>query len=128
MELSNQQKRYVDAIIEHAPDSNIDIAKQNFSRAELRLISMTWKGKKWIPNWITHDLSRRVGRGVFSIPEVMEHTPDVVDVSPGHGNDGDDLADDTVTLAPDVTHVVTDDVGEQTVSMPDDVLHVVETS
>ena len=53
---------------------------------------MSLKGKKWIPNWITHDQSRRVDRGVFSIPEVMD-TINPQAVSPGHGNEGDDLAD-----------------------------------
>ena len=123
MELSKQQTKYVDAIIEHASTVGVAVNKLNFSRAELRLISMTWKGKKWIPNWITHDLSRRVGRGVFSIPEVM----DAMNVSPGHGNDEDDLSDTTETHAPDVTHVVSDDMGEHVVS--DEMLHhVVETS
>ena len=32
---------------------------------------MKIKGKIWIPNWITHDKGRRVGRGVFNIPEVL---------------------------------------------------------
>ena len=125
MELSKQQTKYVDAIIEHAPANGVAVNKINFSRAELRLISMTWKGKKWIPNWITHDLSRRVGRGVFSIPEVMDAV-NALDVSPGHGNDGDDLADDTVTHAPDVTHVVTDDMGDHVVS--DDMVDVNEAT
>jgi hypothetical protein len=126
MELSKQQNIYVQAIIEHAPANGVAINKVNFSRAELRLISMSWKGKKWIPNWITHDLSRRVDRGVFSIPEVMDAL-NVLNVSPGHETDGDSLADATETHAPDVTHVVSDDMGEHTVS--DDMLHhVVESS
>ena len=50
---------------------------------------MSLKGKKWIPNWITHDQSRRASRGVFLIPEVMESLA----VSPGTGHEGDDLAD-----------------------------------
>ena len=124
MELSNQQTKYVHAIIEHAPANGVAVNKTNFSRAELRLISMAWKGTKWIPNWITHDLSRRVGRGVFSIPEV--HATNALNVSPGHGNDGDDLADATEVHAPDVTHVVTDDMGEHTVS--DDMVDVNEAS
>ena len=88
-ELSNRQKAYVDAIIEHAPALGVNLNKTDFSRAELRQVSMTFKGKKWIPNWITHDVSRRTDRGVFAIPEVM----DAVSVSPGSGHEGDDLAD-----------------------------------
>ena len=72
MELTKTQQKYVDSIIEHSDALGIDINKVNFSRAELRLVSMMIKGKKWIPNWITHDLSRRVSRGVFAIPEIME--------------------------------------------------------
>ena len=73
MELSNQQRIYVSAVVEHAPDLGIDTTKTNYSRAELRQVSMRMKGKVWIPNWITHDQSRRVARGVFSIPEITEH-------------------------------------------------------
>ena len=48
--LSNRQMVYVNAIIEHAPGLGIDTNKDTFSRAELRQVSMTMKGKKWIPN------------------------------------------------------------------------------
>lgn len=68
--LTNRQKVYIDAIREHAEDIGLDITKSEFSRAELRQVSMKMKGKVWIPNWITHDPSRRVSRGVFNIPEV----------------------------------------------------------
>ena len=87
--LSNRQMVYVNAIIEHAPGLGIDTNKDTFSRAELRQVSMTMKGKKWIPNWITHDQSRRAGRGLFLIPEIME----TLAVTPGEGHEGDDLAD-----------------------------------
>jgi len=74
-ELSNRQASYVDAIIEHAPALGLNTSKVSFSRAELRQVSMAHKGKVWIPNWITHDMSRRVSRGVFDIPEVMDALP-----------------------------------------------------
>ena len=92
-ELSNRQKAYVDAVIEHAPALGVNLNKTDFSRAELRQVSMAFKGKKWIPNWITHDQSRRAERGVFTIPEVM----DAMAVQPGQGHEGDDLADSTHT-------------------------------
>ena len=38
----------------------INLNKNTFSRAELRQVSMAFKGKKWIPNWITHDLAREI--------------------------------------------------------------------
>ena len=87
--LSKRQMAYVNAITTHAPSLGIDTNKTEFSRAELRQVSMSLKGKKWIPNWITHDQSRRKARGVFSIPEVMESLA----VTPGQGHEGDDLAD-----------------------------------
>ena len=110
MQLSKTQQKYIDAIIEHSEAVGVDTNKTNFSRAELRLISMSLKGKKWIPNWITHDQSRRVDRGVFSIPEVMDTINPVMAVSPGHGNEGDDLADtvNTDTDVPSHTYVEDD--------------------
>ena len=93
-ELSNRQKSYIDAIVAEAPALGIDTNKGTFSRAELRQVSMATKGKKWIPNWITHDVSRRADRGVFTIPEVME----AMAVQPGQGVDGDELADSTNTV------------------------------
>jgi len=115
MQLSKTQQKYIDSVIEHAGTLGIDINKKNFSRAELRLVSMTIKGKKWIPNWITHDQSRRVDRGVFSIPEIMEMA-NPQSVSPGHGNEGDDLADTVDTDVPSHTYVEDNpqsDVNEQ---------------
>ena len=100
--LSNRQMVYVNAIIEHAPSLGIDTNKDTFSRAELRQVSMTMKGKKWIPNWITHDQSRRAGRGLFLIPEIME----TLAVTPGEGHEGDDLAD----MAPMTQEEVTEEL------------------
>ena len=93
-ELSKRQKTYVDGIIEHGPTLGLDIEKQDFSRAELRQVSMTMKGKKWIPNWITHDQSRRVDRGVFSIPEIQ----DALSVAPGQETEGDIEQDSVETI------------------------------
>ena len=72
MELTKQQQAYVSDVIKHAPALSIDTNKVNYSRAELRQVSMATKGNKWIPNWITHDVSRRVDRGIFSVPEIHE--------------------------------------------------------
>ena len=100
-ELSNRQKTYIDAIVAEAPALGIDTNKGTFSRAELRQVSMATKGKKWIPNWITHDVSRRADRGVFTIPEVQE----AMAVQPGHGIEGDELADTTMVEVPSVEEV-----------------------
>jgi hypothetical protein len=72
MNISKRQAAYVDAILEFADTLGIDCSKDTFTRAELRQVSMHFKGKKWIPNWITHDQSRRSGRGMFNIPEVSK--------------------------------------------------------
>ena len=69
--LSKQQQRYVDAIIAASNTVGLDCTTPEFTREQLRAVSMIYKGKKWIPNWITHDQSRRAGRGVFNIPEVV---------------------------------------------------------
>jgi len=101
-ELSNRQKMYIDAIVTEAPALGIDTNKGTFSRAELRQVSMATKGKKWIPNWITHDVSRRADRGVFTIPEVQE----AMAVQPGHGIEGDELADTNTTTVMEQEDVV----------------------
>ena len=110
--LSNRQQAYITAILTHAPSLGIDTNKATFSRAELRQVSMTEKGKKWIPNWITHDLSRRADRGLFTIPEIREQFQAV---APGHGTVGDDLSDSVkgngMAVADDMgSHVVSDDL------------------
>jgi len=70
--LTKLRKVYIDGIVEHGSDLGINLDKDTFCRAELRQISMSIKGKKWIPNWITHDHARRAGKGVFHLPEVRE--------------------------------------------------------
>lgn len=102
MTLTNRQMIYVNAIIEHGPTLGLDINKVCFTRAELRQVSMTLKGKVWIPNWITHDQSRRDGRGCFQIPEVMEQ---LKAVQPGQEIEGDGLADSAPD--PDTEETVT---------------------
>ena len=77
-ELTKSQRTYVDAIRIEGPNCGIDTTKTEYSRAELRQVSMKTKGKIWIPNWITHDKGRRVGRGMFSIPEVPVVISDTV--------------------------------------------------
>ena len=110
MQLTNRQLSYVNAIITHAPGLGIDTNKVEFSRAELRQISMTEKGKIWIPNWITHDVSRRVSRGVFSIPEVQEQ----IAVAPGHETDTD-LEQDSAPVPTPATPEVQEEVPSETV-------------
>ena len=109
-ELSNRQKTYIDSIVSEAPALGINTNKGIFSRAELRQVSMVSKGKKWIPNWITHDVSRRADRGVFHIPEVMDRVS-TMNVQPGQGVEGDELADVVqVTDDMDPTITISDDM------------------
>ena len=72
-ELSSKRQVYIEAIVKHGGDLGIDVTKTQYNRTELRSISMAYKGKKWIPNWITHDKDRRAGVGVFFIPEVQDY-------------------------------------------------------
>mgnify|MGYP001497251793 CR=1 FL=1 len=60
---------YIEAIKVTHSEAIFSEGETTFSRKELRQVSDA-HGWKWIPNWITHDPSRRTGRGVFSIPEV----------------------------------------------------------
>ena len=64
---------YIEAIVKHGGDLGVDVTKTQYNRTELRSISMAHKGKRWIPNWITHDQDRRAGVGVFHIPEVRDY-------------------------------------------------------
>ncbi len=106
MELTKQQQAYVSDVIKHAPALSIDTNKVNYSRAELRQVSMATKGNKWIPNWITHDVSRRVDRGIFSVPEI--HEQHLATVSTQTEDDTTVPEDDTTVDASTVT--VNDDM------------------
>ena len=109
MKLSKQQQTYVSAVLEHAPTLSIDTNKVNYSRAELRQVSMAFKGKKWIPNWITHDLSRRVDRGIFSIPEIHEQY--LASVAHAGEHDAVEVENDDIVISDDMgDHVVADDM------------------
>ena len=92
--LTNRQKIYIDAVREHADDLGIDTSKDTFSRAELRQVSMKMKGKIWIPNWITHDPSRRADRGVFTILEVNPSPTSSADMV-----DGPTTTDETAAVS-----------------------------
>ena len=92
--LSKRQKVYIDAIREHAGDLGVDTTKTEYSRAELSQVSMKTKGKIWIPNWITHDPSRRADRGVFTILEVNPSPTSSADMV-----DGPTTTDETAAVS-----------------------------
>ena len=66
------QQQYIDSIVDYLTDLGTPVNVETFTRNELREVSNKHKGSAWIPNWITHDQSRRASRGVFYIPEVAE--------------------------------------------------------
>jgi len=89
-QLTKSQQMYVVSIRKIGREWGYDLTKTNWTRSELVAISMKRQGNDDVPNWIVKDQSRRVSRGVYSIPEVY-------DVSPGHETDGDGLSDSTAT-------------------------------
>jgi len=57
-------------------------------------------GVTWPPAWIVKDTTRCTKRGYYAVPELNDYIAEqqqvettTTSVSPGHGNDGDDLAD-----------------------------------
>ena len=95
-DLTTTQKLYVDSIREIGGEWGYDLTKTDWTRKELVAISMKRQGNDDVPNWIVKDKSRRVGRGLYSIPEV------VFDVSPGHEIEGDGLDDSVLTIEDDM--------------------------
>ena len=85
--LTKAQQLYVESIREIGGGQlGYDLTKTNWTRKELVAVSMIRQNNDDVPNWIVKDHSRRVSRGVYAIPEL-------IDVSPGHGTEGDSLSD-----------------------------------
>jgi hypothetical protein len=110
-DLTTTQKLYVDSIREIGGEWGYDLTKTDWTRKELVAISMKRQGNDDVPNWIVKDKSRRVGRGLYSIPEVvLDVSPsdaevvqtDVLAVSPGHEIEGDGLDDSVLTIEDDM--------------------------
>ena len=100
--LTEARKRYVDAVVEHAFTRSGDVVKDvTFARSTLASVGILYKNNADVPNWIVRDeeTGRRAAFGVYFIPEVAERyntlagTVDAENVSPGHGTEGDSLAD-----------------------------------
>ena len=91
--LTKSQQMYVESIRKIGGEQlGYDLTKTNWTRKELVAVSMIRQSNDDVPNWIVKDGSRRIGRGVYAIPEI-------VDVSPGHEVDGDALSDSVVAPA-----------------------------
>jgi hypothetical protein len=109
--LTKAQQLYVESIREIGGiQLGYDLTKSNWTRKELVAVSLIRQGNDDVPNWIVKDHSRRVGRGLYAIPEVAMTTA----VAPGHGTDGDDLSD--------MVQVV------ENPTVQDDLVPIVETS
>tara|TARA_R110002051_G_C8477449_1_gene461078 strand:+ start:198 stop:560 length:363 start_codon:yes stop_codon:yes gene_type:complete len=92
--LTKAQQMYVDSIRTIGEGWGYDLSKTKWTRKELTAVSMLRQKNDDVPNWIVKDKSRRVGRGVYSIPEIP------TDVAPGHEIEGDGLGDTVVTPVP----------------------------
>ena len=92
-QLTKSQQMYVESIRKIGGEWGYDLTKTNWTRLELVAVSMKRQGNDDVPNWIVKDQARRVSRGVYAIPEIqLDYAiPDAV--APGHGTQGDDLAD-----------------------------------
>ena len=80
-----------------------------FKRNYLKTVANI-NGISWAPAWIVKDVSRVTDRGMYAVPELnelMNKIAHATAVSPGHGNDGDDLSDSAY---------VEDDMGHHNVS------------
>jgi len=111
--LTKAQQLYVESIREiGGTQLGYDLTKSNWTRKELVAVSLIRQGNDDVPNWIVKDHSRRVGRGLYAIPEVST----AIAVAPGHGMEGDDLAD-----------MVQDDMNP-TIQVHDDLVPIVEVS
>ena len=92
--LTKAQKLYVESIREIGGGQlGFDLTKTDWTRKELVAVSTIRQNNDDVPNWIVKDHSRRVIRGVYSIPEVVLE-PEIETVS-------DDL-DDTIQVSDDM--------------------------
>lgn len=92
--LSTTQQLYVNSVRTIGGAWGYDLTKTNWTRGELVAVSMSRQSNDDVPNWIVKDKSRRVGRGVYSIPEIPQ------DVTPGQEIEGDGLGDTVRPPAP----------------------------
>ena len=87
--LTKSQQMYVESIRKIGGEWGYDLRKTNWTRKELVAVSMKRQSNDDVPNWIVKDAARRVSRGVYYIPEVVdgsaiapEVTPEVTIVEP----------------------------------------------
>ena len=113
--LKTKQRAFVQHLYDAGHTTTGDIV---FKRNYLKTIA-NMNGSAWAPAWIVKDVSRVTNRGMYAVPELNELIEGMTavvttDVSPGHGHDGDDLAD-AVHDDLDETITVSDDMMASTV-------------
>jgi len=80
--LTKAQKLYVESIREIGGSQlGFDLTKTDWTRKELVAVSTIRQNNDDVPNWIVKDHSRRVSRGVYSIPEVVLAIEETIDES-----------------------------------------------
>ena len=93
--LKPRQLSFVSFLMESAGHTNAN--EIVFKRNYLKNVAQAW-GSEWAPAWIVKDVSRVTKRGFYAIPELAELiNTTTVSVSPGQGNEGDDLSDTVYT-------------------------------
>ena len=97
--LKPKQLSFVTFLMESAGHTNA--TEVVFKRNYLKNVAQAW-GSEWAPAWVVKDVSRVTNRGFYAIPELTElinnsTTVTTDSVSPGQGNEGDDLADTVYT-------------------------------
>jgi len=101
MNTTTTQQKYkrvsMDVRISNFVDASIELGyagRDYLTRQETKEI--TKESGLPYPRWLAKNQDRRLDRGKFSFPELAEanaSTTVVTNVAPGHGNEGDDLAD-----------------------------------
>jgi len=91
--LKTKQRAFVQHLYNAGHTTTGDIVfKRNYLKTVANL-----NGSAWAPAWIVKDVSRVTNRGMYAVPEldalIAELTVVTTGVSPGHGHEGDELAD-----------------------------------
>ena len=95
--LTKTQTAFVHFLYEAGFTTKDDVV---FNRSYLTTLA-NQHGVTWPPAWIVKDTTRCTKRGYYAVPELNDYiaeqqqqvTETTTSVSPGHGNEGDNLAD-----------------------------------
>jgi len=89
--LTRTQTAFVHFLYEAGFTTKDDVV---FNRSYLTTLANAY-GVTWPPAWIVKDTTRCTRRGCYAVPELNDYIAmqGALDVSPGQGNEGDDLSD-----------------------------------